>query len=144
MVVDPEQFPFSVPAVRALGVLDLTARVTFFVGENGSGKSTLLEGIAAAARLPTVGSSEVDRDDTLAAQRQLSRALRLTWSHRTHTGFYLRAEDFFGFTKSLSRMRDQFRQRLAEIDVEYEGRSDLAKALARGPMVTSLNDMERR
>jgi len=142
--VDPEQFPFSVPAVHALGVLELSERVTFFVGENGSGKSTLLEGIAAAARLPTVGSSAVDSDDTLAAQRQLGSALRLTWSHRTHTGFYLRAEDFFGFTKSLSRMRSEFRQRLAEIDVEYQGRSDHARALARGPMVASLNDMERR
>src|SRR5439155_16997811 len=48
-----ETFPFSVPAIRSLGCLDLDAAVTFFVGENGSGKSTLLEGIAAAAGLPT-------------------------------------------------------------------------------------------
>ncbi len=56
------------------------ATFPFFVGENGSGKSTLLEGIAAAAKLPTVGGSEVDRDATLEAQRRLAAALRLTWA----------------------------------------------------------------
>ena len=66
-----ETFPFSVPAIRTLQPLDLSAEVTFFVGENGSGKSTLLEGIAAAAKLPTVGGNEIDRDATLEAQRRL-------------------------------------------------------------------------
>ena len=89
-------FPFSVRAIRTLPPLDLSGQVTFFVGENGSGKSTLLEGIAAAAGLPTVGGSEVGRDGTLAAQRLLGRALRLVWAKRTHRGFFLRAEDFFG------------------------------------------------
>ena len=55
--------------------LDLTAHVTFFVGENGSGKSTLLEGIAAAARLPAVGMNDLERDTTLAAQRSLAGTL---------------------------------------------------------------------
>jgi len=94
-------FPFSVPAIQTLPSLDLSARVTCFVGENGSGKSTLLEGIAAAASLPTVGATEVTRDGTLAAQRLLTAALRLTWAKRTHRGFFLRAEDFFGFQRRL-------------------------------------------
>src|SRR5947208_6877749 len=102
---DDAQFPFSVPAIRALDGLSLERPVTFFVGENGSGKSTLLEGIAAAARLPTVGSAEVLQDDTLEAQRRLGKALRLSWARRTVRGFFLRAEDFFGFTKRLARMR---------------------------------------
>src|SRR6266576_3219370 len=68
---DDDAFPFTVPAIRSLDRLQLDASVTFFVGENGSGKSTLLEGIAAAARLATVGSAEVLRDDTLEAQRTL-------------------------------------------------------------------------
>ncbi|HET9775998.1 MAG TPA: AAA family ATPase, partial [Gemmatimonadaceae bacterium] len=68
-------FPFSVPIIRALGRLDLDQQVTFLVGENGSGKSTLLEAIAAAAKLPTVGSQSIDRDETLAAQRLLARSL---------------------------------------------------------------------
>ncbi len=40
------EYPFDIPAVRHMDVLDLHPKVTFFVGENGSGKSTLLEAIA--------------------------------------------------------------------------------------------------
>jgi predicted ATPase len=139
-------FPFTVPAVRSLmeAPLVLSSPVTFFVGENGSGKSTVLEGIAAAAGLPTVGATDVRDDATLGAARLLGRAFRLTWTKRTHRGFFLRAEDFFGFTKSLARARAELTARLAEIDVEYADRSAHAKVLARGPAAASLNDMTRR
>jgi predicted ATPase len=103
-----DAFPWNVPAVRALDVLDLHAPVTFFVGENGSGKSTLLEAIAAAARLPAVGSASVDHDPTLDQQRALARMLRLTWAWKPVRGFYLRAEDFFGYLKR--RARDDARE----------------------------------
>ncbi|HZF67130.1 MAG TPA: AAA family ATPase [Gemmatirosa sp.] len=103
-----EAFPWNVPAVRALDVLDLNAAVTFFVGENGSGKSTVLEAIAASARLPTVGSASVDHDPTLDQQRALARMLRLTWAWKPVRGFYLRAEDFFGHLKQ--RARDDARE----------------------------------
>lgn len=100
-------FPFDVPAIRSIAELSFDAPVTFFVGENGSGKSTLLEGLALAARLPTVGSTAADDDATLAAQRRLAAALKLAWAKRTRRGFFLRAEDFFGFTKQLAQMRQE-------------------------------------
>ena len=130
---DEGRFPFSVPAIRSLVALDLAAPVSFFVGENGSGKSTVLEAIAAAARLPAVGSDDVQADGTLAAQRELGDALQLVWSRRTKRGFFLRAEDFFGFTK-----------RLAEIELEYAERSAYAKGLASGPVRASLGALETR
>jgi predicted ATPase len=99
----PVEFPFSVPAIRLLDELDLDAPVTLFVGENGSGKSTLLEGIAAAANLPALGAAGVWDDPTLAAQRRLGSALKLTWRRRSNYGFYLRAEDFFGYLKQKAR-----------------------------------------
>ncbi len=34
-------YPFDLPLIRALPVLDVSAPVTFLVGENGSGKSTI-------------------------------------------------------------------------------------------------------
>jgi predicted ATPase len=139
-----ERFPFSVPIVRALDELSLDAPVTFLVGENGSGKSTLLEGIAAAAGLPTVGSIGVTDDETLEPQRDFGQALRLVWRHRTRRGFFLRAEDFFGFTKSLAKMRADFLARLAELESEYQDRSAYAKSLAQGPVRASLHDMEQR
>jgi predicted ATPase len=139
-----ERFPFSVPIIRGLESLEVGARVTFLVGENGSGKSTLLEGIAAAAGLPTVGSESVERDDTLTAQRELAAALKLTWNRRVRRGFFLRAEDFFGFTKSVSKLRTELQRRLQEIDEEFVTSSDYAKGLAKGPAAGSLADLERR
>jgi predicted ATPase len=139
-----DQFPFSVPAIRSLGTLDLSAAVTFFVGENGSGKSTLLEGIAAAAQLPTVGSAEIGADSTLGPQRQLARAFRLTWSARTHRGFFLRAEDFFGFARRIAQLRLELKQRLTDVDEEFHGASDYTKGLAAGPASGSLAELTRR
>src|SRR3954465_13545969 len=139
-----ERFPFTVPVVRALDELSLDAPVTFFVGENGSGKSTILEGLAAAAALPTVGTIGVSDDQTLDAQRALGRSLKLIWRQRTRRGFFLRAEDFFGFTKSLSKMRAEFIARLAELDVEYQDRSAWAKGLAQLPVRRSLSANARR
>lgn len=138
------QFPFSVPVVRELTTLSLDRPITLFVGENGSGKSTLLEGIAAAVGLPTVGTIAVGDDETLNTQRALGRALKLTWRVRTRRGFFLRAEDFFGFTKTLSKMRAEFLARLDEIDEEYRDRSDYAKGFAKLPFRNSLAEMERR
>jgi predicted ATPase len=138
--------PFAVPAVQSLDSIAFSSRVTFFVGENGSGKSTLLEGIAAAARLPTVGSDSTERDATLDAARALATALRLTWSVRATRGFFLRAEDFFGFAKQLSAMRVEMEQRIAELKEEYraQDRSDYALGLASGPMRASIAEMEHR
>jgi predicted ATPase len=133
-----------VPAIQTLGTLSLDSAVTFFVGENGSGKSTLLEAIAAAARLPAVGSADLDADVTLDAQRVLGGALRLVWSRRTSRGFFLRAEDFFGFAKRIAVMRLELEQRIAELEVEYADRSEFARGLAMGPARASLGELERR
>ena len=138
----PAGFPFDVPVVRSLETLELAAGVTFFVGENGSGKSTLLEAIALAAELPTVGSDETRQDATLDAQRRLAKHLTLSWTSRSKRGFFLRAEDFFGHAKRLSRIKAEMRERIAEIEREYEGRSEYARGLAMGPAYASLDAIE--
>ncbi|MDH5234164.1 MAG: hypothetical protein OEW77_04330 [Gemmatimonadota bacterium] len=144
---DAHAYPFSVPAVRAVRRLAFTSAVTCFVGENGSGKSTLLEGLAAAARLPAVGSERLEADATLGHARALAGAMRLTWaakSRRTHRGFFLRAEDFFGFTKALAMQRAELLREIAAVDGEYADRSAQAKTLKLGPLRASLAAMERR
>jgi predicted ATPase len=143
---DDGAFPFTVPAIRMLDGLALERSVTFFVGENGSGKSTLLEGIAAAARLPAIGSADVPRDETLAAQRRLGKALRLSWQKKSTRGFFLRAEDFFGFTKRLARERAELLMEMREVSSQYraQDRSKYAEGLAQGPLASSLAAMEHR
>ena len=142
--VDADRFPFAVPTVATLGTLELTTAVTLLVGENGSGKSTLLEGLAAATGLPAVGADSADRDPTLVHQRKLGKALRLAWTRRTHRGFFLRAEDFFGFAKHVVRLREEMQQRIAELEDEYADRSAYAKGLAQGPLRGSIADLEQR
>lgn len=139
-----DRFPFNVPVIRNLRPLETSATVTFLVGENGSGKSTLLEGIAAAAHLPTIGAESIDHDPTLAPQRELGRSLRLVWNIKVRRGFFLRAEDFFGYAKSLSKLRAELQERLKDIETEFAGRSDYAKGFARLPVVRSLVEMEQR
>ncbi|MEA2576296.1 MAG: hypothetical protein QOH93_3594 [Chloroflexia bacterium] len=143
-IEDQKGFPFDVPIVRSLESLDFSSEVTFLVGENGSGKSTLLEAIAMATRLPAVGSDRLEADATLEAIRPLAGYLRLSWQRRTHKGFFMRTEDFFGFSKRLSAMRTEYEADLRRVERETEGRSVLSQNLARLPYAKELHEMERR
>ena len=127
-----EGYPFALPLVRNLGTLAFGSAVTFFVGENGTGKSTILEAIAAAAGSITVGGEDLGADETLAPARRLAKHLTLSWTRRTHRGFFMRAEDIFNYAR---RTAQQVRE-LADLAEEFErdGRGDWqrAKGLALG------------
>lgn len=137
-------FPFSVPAVASLTSLDLTAQVTLLVGENGSGKSTFLEALALACQLPAVGSDRLADDPTLEPQRRLARHLKLTWRGRTRRGFFLRAEDFFGFQKDVARRMAEHQDEMARVDREMASHSEWGRTLAKGPHAASIAGLERR
>ncbi|MDE2874649.1 MAG: AAA family ATPase [Gemmatimonadota bacterium] len=139
---DRDRFPFNIPALQGLHEIGLPGPVTFFAGENGSGKSTLLEALAIATGLPAVGRADASTDDSLVSQRRLAGLLRTVWRRRAHRGFFLRAEDFFGFVHRLQRDRAEMEARIEQVEREYEGRSELAKRLAMGPAAASLGAME--
>jgi predicted ATPase len=141
---EPTGFPFYLPLVRSLETLEFNSPVTFFVGENGSGKSTLLEAIACAVGSVTVGSESVTTDKTLADVRRLAAQLRTSWTHRTHKGFFLRAEDFFGYARKLSQTRAELEEDLRNADRETQGRSITAAQYARMPYAHELNDLNQR
>jgi predicted ATPase len=140
----PKNFPFNLPILQALGVLEFSAPVTFFVGENGSGKSTLLETLACAAGSIVVGSESVEKDRTLAAVRKLALHMRLSWQKKTRKGFFLRAEDFFGYAKKMAQMRAGLEQDLKTVDEEYQDKSATSRLYARMPYAGQLNDLEHR
>ena len=104
----------------------------------------MLEAIASAVGSITVGSASVDTDDTLKAVRPLADDLRLIWRIRTRKGFFLRAEDFFGYAKRLAQLRAEFEEDLTNIDKAYEGRSQKAMDLAKMPYANELYDMKQR
>jgi predicted ATPase len=137
-------FPFDIPAVRSLEAVRFETPVTIFVGENGSGKSTVLEALAIAARAITAGSAEATDDATLEGVRSLAGDLRLSWSRRTHRGFFLRAEDFFGFARRMATMRDDLERGLRETEAAYAEREAYARELALSPFRKELAALRDR
>jgi predicted ATPase len=145
--IDPQnadKFPFNVPVIKSLPKLELTTPITFLVGENGSGKSTFLEAVATAAKMIAVGSDDIDADKTLQSVRRLADTLKLTWSKRTRKGFFLRAEDYFGYAKRLARIREELEADLQATETEYKGRSDYAKSLAQIPYRRELYELRTK
>src|SRR5213075_16834 len=97
-------------------------------------------------KLPAIGSADLPRDESLASQRRLGKALRLSWDNKATRGFFLRAEDFFGFTKRLARERADLLAQMQETREQYraQDRSLYAEGLAQGPLRSSLAAMEQR
>ena len=88
-----DDYPFNLPAVRALEEIELTRPVTFFVGENGSGKSTLIEAIAIRWGFNPEGGSTAFRFATAeGTHSNLHDYLRLVRApYRPSDGYFLRA-----------------------------------------------------
>lgn len=93
--IDLDAYPFTIPAVRELGVLEPHPDVTFFVGENGAGKSTVLEAIAVELGLPAEGGPR----SVYRPQQDVSplhQVLRLAKGWRQPAfSYFLRAESLF-------------------------------------------------
>jgi predicted ATPase len=102
--IDPAAYPFTIPAVRGMGLLVPHPDVTFFVGENGTGKSTVLEAIAVALGLPAEGGSRnVHRAQQEASP--LHRALRVVKGWRQpRASWFLRAESLFNVFSYLDEL----------------------------------------
>ena len=141
---EKDSFPFTLEIVKSLREIRFTSAVTFFVGENGSGKSTILETIACAAESITVGSESVRTDKSLAPLRKLAQYFRLAWTKRARKGFFLRAEDFFGYAKQMRQTQEDFRQELKNVKHEYKDRSQYAVALASLPYQNELAAIQQR
>ena len=139
------EFPFNVPAIAQWDApLRFTSPVTFLAGENGSGKSTFLEALACHTGLPAAGQEEANRDPSLDRVRPLGRKMKAAWTQRPTRGFFLRAEDFFGFVQRLKHMARELQSDLARVNREYGHRSRHARQLARMPFARELSDMLNR
>lgn len=103
-----------------------------------------MEALACAVESITVGSESVKTDKTLAPVRKLSKYFKLAWTKRTRKGFFLRAEDFFGYARSMRETREELELELENIELEYKGRSKLAKDLARSAYTGQLSAMQNR
>ena len=127
-----DRFPFSAPFVSDFGEMRFTSPVTFFVGENGSGKSTIMEAVAVCVNSTVVGGESVRTDRTLAPARDLAAAMKLVWNKRTRRGFFLRAEDFFRFVRSMYDLGREMQEATEELEGKFSG---YGLELARGAML---------
>lgn len=141
---ETRDYPFSVPAVAALArePLSFPTPVTYLAGENGSGKSALLEGIACAANAMAIAGDDLQRDPLLAPARMLATRLHLVWRARSRRGYFLRAEDFFGFARYVSRLRGELEADLAAFDAQG-GPDSLGRRMARGAYQREIGELRR-
>jgi predicted ATPase len=102
-----DDYPYSIPAIRALDELVLGRQVTLLAGENGSGKSTLVEAIAIAAGFNAEGGTRNMTVSTRVSHSPLHEHLRLVrGARRFKDGFFLRAESFFNVATHIEQLDD--------------------------------------
>lgn len=99
-------YPFSIPALKKLKEIYFRSNVTFFVGENGTGKSTFLEAIAYQCGFNTAGGSRNNNYDVDSSCAALGDHIKLIWSPKISSGFFLRAETFYNFASYLDRLAE--------------------------------------
>lgn len=124
-VMQWEEYPFSLAAVRALYALDLDTPVTYLAGENGAGKSTLLEAIAVAYGFNPEGGSKFLSFATRETHSPLHAHLRLVRSARRATdGYFLRAESFYNVATRIDQLDEEAYMNLGKpIVSSYGGES---------------------
>lgn len=99
--IDKTKYPFCLPIIQHLNVINFPTPVTFLVGENGSGKSTILEAIANKAGFGAEGGSinmnfKTSHEDTYTAAQLLGEQLTLSWRRKPgQDSYFFRAESFF-------------------------------------------------
>jgi len=107
--------------IQNLEELRFEKNISFFVGENGSGKSTILEAIAAYTEVPLAGSFRLNEDESLAAANRLADYLSLRYAEKTHHGFFVRAEDFIGFSRNIKKQIRELDEEIAEVKATFTG-----------------------
>ncbi len=129
---EADQFPWTLPIVKDLEELRFEKNISFFVGENGSGKSTILEAIAAYTEVPLAGSLRLEDDESLAASNRLADYLSLRFAEKTHHGFFVRAEDFIGFSRHIKQQIRELDKEIEEVKESFADGGDFKLAL--GPI----------
>ncbi|MFT6321079.1 MAG: putative ATPase, partial [Granulosicoccus sp.] len=118
---EADQFPWTLPIIKNLDELIFEKNISFFVGENGSGKSTILEAIAAYSEVPLAGSHRLEDDESLAAANELANYLSIRYTEKTRKGFFVRAEDFIGFSRNIKNQIRELDQEIKEVKDTFTG-----------------------
>lgn len=103
--VDLNSYPFLIPSIKTLDILDFHPDVTFFVGDNGSGKSTLIEAIAISLGFNAEGGTKSSLFSTKSSHSELHKYLRTIKSFKQpRDGYFLRAESFYNLASLMDEV----------------------------------------
>lgn len=94
-------YPFDLPWLTDDFELSFQAPITIILGENGTGKSTFIEALAAVAGFGQGGGNRDHGGAALDGASRLAEALRAGWLPKITTGWFFRAETFFGLARYL-------------------------------------------
>jgi predicted ATPase len=148
----PNQWPFTVPGIGGLRHgIELTAPVTFFVGENGSGKSTVIEAIAQACGMNTEGGKAGTKYASAGPASELGAVLdadlttdgrRLLYGPRLkRRAFFFRAETLFNLGQHVSGMHGFWEQDLT-VQSHGEGFFTVLDRMVSGPGLYLMDEPE--
>lgn len=99
------EYPFCLPAIRSLSILDFHPKVTFIVGENGTGKSTILEAVAVAYGFNPEGGTRNFNFSSNDTHSELYEYLKLIRGAKIpKDGFFLRAESFYNVATNIDEL----------------------------------------
>ena len=116
-------YPFCLPVIRHLSILNFHPKVTFFVGENGTGKSTILEAIAIACGFNPEGGTKNFTFSSKDSHSNLYKHIKLIKGiKKPRDGFFLRAESFYNFASNIEELdKDKYPVRSPKIIDSYGG-----------------------
>lgn len=99
------EYPYCLPVLKDLSILEFHPNVTYIVGENGTGKSTLLEAIAIGYGFNPEGGTRNFNFSTNDTHSDLYKNLKLVKGvKRPRDGFFLRAESFYNVATNIDEI----------------------------------------
>ncbi len=138
--IDEQGYPYQLPFFGKK--MDFKTPITILVGENGAGKSSLLKLMNDVVKLYRIdGASNTVSKKGSPLKSVMDQPL-VTYYRTKPKGFFFSAEDFTTYIHGLELNRQDAKQALDEIEVEYKNKSEFSKSLARMPHMSTLHDID--
>ncbi len=139
---EPDEYPFSVPAVQNMGSIAFENPVTILSGDNGCGKTTLIEILAAKLNAARIDNNAMaDGKPKASSIARHGSAFKVVCGPRAQKTFYFSAEEFVQYIEWVERSKAEARAEIARINQEMDPGS-YAASLARMPHARTLGELE--
>ena len=134
---DLEEYPYNLILFKNKMELDVNSSVSIFVGENGSGKSTLLKLLQAKLSLIEIHLPQFEVIKGL-------NPLGIDYLPKLgkKKGFFFESQKFINYIDYIQREIADSKAELKRIDIEYTGKSDYAKMMAKTPHRRTIAELQ--